>query len=136
MSPVFLKRTISLIVILILWNCEANITTECDVENELQPTLTSIQAQVFNAYCVSCHSGSSPSGELDLSAGNAFTNLVNVPSVASGLKRVVPGNSAQSYLILRLNGANNEPIMPPGGKLAPATIQTIAQWIDAGAENN
>jgi hypothetical protein len=44
-------------------------------------TLTQIQAHVFSPNCSGCHNGSNPpSGAQNLTAGNAFANLVNVPS--------------------------------------------------------
>ncbi len=132
-----LKQSIgALFVLIMIFSCEKNITTQCEIEIKVDPNLSSIQKNVFNAYCVGCHSGVSAQGNLDLSAGKAYANLVNVPSSASGLKRVVPGNSAQSYLMKRLTAADGETVMPPGGKLAQPIIDAIQQWIDDGAKEN
>lgn len=130
------QLVIFLFVFLLLFNCEKNITTQCETEPTVEARLSSIQKNVFDPYCVGCHSGAAAQGNLDLSAGKAYSNLVNVPSSASGLKRVVPGNSAQSYLMKRLTGADGETIMPPGGKLSQPIIDAIQKWIDDGAKDN
>ena len=47
---------------------------------------------------------------------------------------VVPGDSAASALVQRLEGANGLARMPPGDALPPSVIATIRAWIDQGAE--
>ncbi len=127
-----------LFFIMIVTSCEDNITTSCeDEETEaLQATLSTIQTRVFNAYCVDCHSGSSANGNLDLSAGNAYANLVDVPSGSTGKIRVDPGNSAGSYLLDRIKGIGGETIMPPAGSLDQELIDLVENWIDEGAKND
>ncbi|APF20845.1 hypothetical protein Calab_1045 [Caldithrix abyssi DSM 13497] len=132
----YFKIFIMLFVSILFWHCEKNITTQCEVQPTIKPTLSSIQTEVFNGYCVSCHSGAAASGNLDLSPASAYSNLVNVPSSASSLMRVLPGNSDQSYLIKRLIGADGELIMPPAGRLPQNFIEAVQQWIDEGAKNN
>jgi mono/diheme cytochrome c family protein len=53
----------------------------------------------------------------------------------SVVKAVVPGDSDNSLLVQKLLGKTGG-IMPPGGKLSDADIQTIVDWIKAGAPNN
>ncbi len=130
------KTGIFTILFLLLLGCESQITTECESEPVVEATFSSIQKLVFNQKCLDCHSGSAASGNLDLSEGKSYANLVNVNSSGSTLKRVVPGNSDQSYLIWRLQGTNGETLMPPGNKLPASTIKAIIQWIDDGAEND
>ena len=51
--------------------------------------------------------------------------------------RVLPGNPDNSYLIQKLEGtASGGGIMPPGGALPQATIDTIRQWITDGATDD
>ena len=105
---------------------------------QVQPTLSSIQVNVFSARCTQCHSGATPEGGLRLSPADAYTNLINVPSTQRALMRVVPNDSANSYLIHKLEGradiAGHQ--MPPAPLLTIDVIQAIRQWIDRGAPNN
>ncbi len=109
----------------------------------IQPTLTSIQDNVFTMTCSGCHTGSGANlpGSMDLtSVGDSFANLVSVASIQEPtLERVTPSDADNSYLIHKLEGvdANGQPIatnqMPPGSPLDQNTIDVIRQWIDAGA---
>lgn len=109
-------------------------------EDGLQPTLESIQTNVFDVNCAlsGCHIGSSAPLGLDLSAGEARENLVNVASVGvPELLRVEPGNADDSYLVLKLEGddrivGSRMPLNMPA--LSSDEIGTIREWIDAGAE--
>ena len=111
----------------------------------IQPTLQSIQTNVFTPMCAGCHTGPTssvlPSG-LDLtSASVSHANLVGVASIwTPTVQRVRAGDAANSFLIHKLEGvvpgggAVPGQRMPLGGQpLSPATIATIRQWIDAGA---
>jgi hypothetical protein len=107
----------------------------------IQPSLESIQNEVFTPICSVCHTGPAgpnlPSG-LNLSNLTASrSSLVNVPSVeVPSLLRVSPGNAADSYLIQKLEGnATVGGQMPLGGTpLSRQTIDVIRAWIDQGAE--
>jgi hypothetical protein len=69
-------------------------------------------------------------------AGTAFDNLVDVPSAGDpGFIRVAPGDSANSYLLMKLTGTQTVgSSMPFGGGMLPAQdIATITMWIDEGA---
>lgn len=112
--------------------------------DELEPTLSSIQQHIFSPTCATsgCHAGPDGQEGLVLAAGQARANLVNVPSnQVPDLMRVEPGNPDDSYLILKLEGSDriapNTQRMPFG--LAPLSqneINTIRQWIAAGAQAN
>lgn len=106
----------------------------------VQPTLQSIQDNVFTPVCSSCHSGptgpSLPTG-MDLSSASAslaslveVTSIQNPPSV-----RVERGNADVSYLVQKLEGtASMGSRMPQGGPyLDDATMAAIRAWIDSGA---
>ena len=101
-----------------------------------------LQSQVFSMSCAlaGCHAGSSPQAGLDLSAGQSYANLVNVPSTEVGtLLRVKAGDAANSYLIRKLEGGPDivGARMPFGGPpLSQDVINRIRAWIDAGAPND
>ncbi len=108
----------------------------------LQPSLTSIQNNIFMPTCsvAGCHSGppgpNLPSG-MDLSSTSAsFSSLINIASfqVPTTL-RVAVGDADNSYLIHKLEGtAAVGARMPKDGPfLDQATIDVIRLWIDSGA---
>ena len=102
----------------------------------LAATLESIQVNVFDASCTSCHAGAAAPLGLRLDAGNSFVNLVGVSSRQVGsLQRVEPGAPDRSYLIRKLEGTAAEGgQMPLGGPPVPAaTIAFVRQWISDGA---
>lgn len=108
----------------------------------LQPTLASIQANVFTPTCATagCHTGPSgstlPAG-MDLTSENASSaNLIGVSSIqVPSVPRVDAGNANNSYLIQKLEGtAAQGGRMPQGGPfLDQADIDVIRQWINDGA---
>ena len=102
----------------------------------LAATLESLQANVFDPFCVTCHAGAAAPLGLRLDAGNAFSNLVGVPSRQTGLLRVEPGNPDRSYLVRKLEGTASEgEQMPLGGPALPqSTIDFLRQWITDGAQ--
>jgi len=104
----------------------------------LQPTLASIQANVFSVSCAlsGCHTGAGAPFGLQLDPGFSYGNLVNVPSPRdSNLIRVVPGDPDASFLIQKLDGTQTlGERMPAGGPyLTTATINVIRKWIQDGA---
>ena len=92
------------------------------------PTLSSLQTTIFTPRCSGCHGGSSPEAQMNLSAGQSYSNLVNVPATTRSGIRVVPGNPGNSVLIIKLNDGHRN--------LSSAEIQQISSWISAGAQNN
>ena len=102
-------------------------------------TLSDVQNQVFTASCTSCHSGSSPSQGLNLSAGAAHGNTVNVPSTqVPSLDLVEPGDADSSYLMQKLEGtAQTGAQMPNGGPMLSSTLrQLVRNWTDVDVANN
>ncbi len=106
---------------------------------------------IFTASCAlsGCHAGSSPAMGMNLSDGQAYANIVNVPAAetvsSSGLMRVLPDFPDQSYRVLKFQGTHTQAgvdgsggRMPLGGldALTQAQIDAIRQWISDGATNN
>ena len=106
-------------------------------------TLAELQENIFSPLCAGCHSGGGATLPSAMNLSNAtasFNALVNVASLEQpALLRVAPGDSDNSYLIHKLEGAPtiDGGQMPLGGTpLDEATIDQVRSWIDAGAENN
>ena len=104
----------------------------------LEPTLASIQANVFSAACAipGCHGGAGAQQGMRLDPGFSFGNLVCVrlPRDPSQF-RVIPGDPDNSFIIHKLEGTQNiGDRMPLGGPyLDQATIDVIRLWIANGA---
>ncbi|MDE2882464.1 MAG: hypothetical protein OXP70_11455 [Acidobacteriota bacterium] len=102
------------------------------------PTLSSIQALVFDPRCVRHHGDRSPHAGLNLSEGVSHAALVNVPSIQTALDLVEPGDAESSYLVHKLEGRMGivgDRMPPSGDPLTDAEIAAIRDWIDAGALN-
>ena len=104
----------------------------------LQPTLASIQDNVFTVTCAvpGCHGGVGAQQGLRLDPGFSAGNLINVRSPQdSNLIRVVPGDPDASFIIQKLDGTQTVGArMPDGGPyLTTATVNVIRQWIQNGA---
>jgi len=105
---------------------------------------------IFDRSCAlgGCHVGPVPTGGQDLTAGVAYSQSVNVPSTQQPrLKRVKPGDPANSYLVRKIQGGPNiSGVMMPQGCpgaplngaqcLTPDEIAAIVQWITECAPNN
>ncbi len=108
----------------------------------LEPTLSSIQANIFTTNCAisGCHAGASSQQGLDLSQGQAHANLVQVRSrERPDLFRVDPGNPDDSYLVKKIMGAVDivGSRMPLGrAPLSAEQIDAIRGWIAGGAPDN
>jgi len=103
-----------------------------DFKTQIQPIFTN------NCAFSGCHAAGSASGGMVLDAGQSYANLVNVTSSEVGpTKRVVPKNSAASYIIrkLTLTAPGFGERMPLGGDPLPDDqINLIKTWIDEGAK--
>jgi cysteine-rich repeat protein len=103
-----------------------------------------IQAAIFESKgCTSdlCH-GNALSGGLDLRRGVSYSNLIDVPSLASTLARVEPGDKDRSFLWRKLAAATLGNIpdlegspMPSGGlpALNQNELEALRVWIYSGA---
>ena len=110
--------------------------------NRLEPTLSSIQANILNLNCAlsGCHLGGAAPFGLDLSTGNAHGNLVNIGSTqCGGLPRVSPGDPDNSCIVRKLEGGPGiSGLQMPRGRapLPQEQIAIIRQWIADGAQDN
>lgn len=102
------------------------------------PTLASIQDVVFTPICTQCHFGALPAGGLNLEAGRSAAELINVKRPFDPEIRVIPGDSANSFLVVKLEGTmtllSQGERMPLGGPYLPPTASAVVRaWIDSGA---
>ncbi len=91
------------------------------------PTLTQLQTTIFTPLCIGCHGQNGDAG-MNLSAGNAYANLVNVAATTRTGMRVVPGSPGTSALVAQLAGGHRS--------VSAANQSLISAWITAGALNN
>jgi hypothetical protein len=107
---------------------------------ELQPTFSSIQANIFTPICTQCHAGASAPLSFSLQAGFSYDHLVGVPSIeVPELLRVDPGQPDDSYLVMKIEGAPGITggRMPLGlSPLSAEQIAAIRAWIADGALEN
>ena len=115
------------------------LAVSCGGEEELLPTFTNVQSQVFDKSCVfsACHKGASPAGEMSLEL-DAYDDIVDVASMQNPTKvRVKPADPAGSYLMDKLTGTAAAGIeMPPGAPLSEERLDLIRRWIAAGAPDD
>jgi len=117
---------------------------------DFDDTFAAIQAVIFDSpvYACSsglCHDSTAPGGGLDLTAGASYQNLLGadrqgVASEASIVRRVTPGEPAQSFLYEKLaaktfGSSTTGTPMPqaPAPALGEAHLDAMERWIRAGA---
>lgn len=117
----------------------------CTDEGQCAPLIRPFRnvQQVFSESCAlpSCHSATTGGRQGDLVLDEeelSYASLVDVdaahPDAPPGLKRVAPGDSANSLLIQKLRGTGVGDAMPQNlPSLPDAIIGMIANWIDRGA---
>ncbi len=86
--------------------------------------------RVLTNQCATCHSAAGASGGLDLET-DPYAAIVDVAATSGGTL-VLPGNADDSVLYQRMAGTSGG-IMPPGGALDAAIVDTVGTWIDDGA---
>ena len=83
-------------------------------------TFAEVSSQVLSN-CTSCHSGSSPSGGIDLSTYSGVMTVVSA------------GNPSASQIYTAVSGG----VMPPGsGGLPASDVTLLSEWITSGALDN
>lgn len=83
-------------------------------------TYTAVNAMLQNSGCISCHSGSAPSG------GISLQGYANVRTTALNGKLYGTISYAAGY----------SPMPKGGNKMSACDISKIKAWIDAGIPNN
>ena len=104
-------------------------------------TFTRVQNEIFTPTCatIGCHHPIGQQSQLVMIAGQAYGNLVNVSSVEMPqLRRIQPGDFANSYLYRKITGAGitgdrMPQSLPP---LSDAQIKLVRDWIRRGAPND
>jgi hypothetical protein len=98
---------------------------------------------IFSQHCavLGCHVPGNPPLGMVLSAGFAYSNIVNVNSGESqGAKRVLPGDAPNSFLFKKITGTQTAgELMPPASTqdvLTQTDKDIIESWITQGALNN
>ena len=97
--------------------------------------------QIFTAHCAlpQCHTGPTPQRNQDLSdAATSYAHIVDVPSEEKpAIKRIAPGDSANSYMVMKLRGTQGagggQPMPLNAFPLDPALVIKIAAWAQQGA---
>ena len=84
---------------------------------------------VLKARCFECHGG------LKQKMGLRLDTAANILKGGKAKKVVIPGDPAGSLLLEKITAKNHEERMPPeGAPLTAGQIESIRQWIAAGAK--
>lgn len=146
-------RLLVCVVPLLLYGvgCDETLADLTGPTPDLQPTMSSIAAQIFTSSdssgrraCNGCHTdvGRTPAAGINLKdAATAYATLVGRPSTRRpGATFVVPGDPDNSYLIHKLEGRADivGARMPIGGPpfLTDGQMLVIRRWIQSGAKND
>jgi Protein of unknown function (DUF1553)/Protein of unknown function (DUF1549)/Planctomycete cytochrome C len=103
-----------------------NAVAEIDFNRDVRPILAT--------HCFTCHGPDAATREAGLRLDKRESALQNADS---GQPAIVPGNAADSELILRITSPDTDERMPPedGPKqLTAKQIAALKEWIDEGAE--
>jgi hypothetical protein len=108
---------------------------------DFEPTFTNVQEQIFDKNCASssCHGEGRGSKNLTLHAGDAYRDLVDVPSEeVPEILRVARGDPDSSYLVMKIRGDEgiDDDVMPPGNPMDDARVQLVVDWVAGGASPN
>ncbi len=97
-------------------------------------TLANVQAEIFDASCVGCHTDGGVYGALPLTSDVAYANIVDQASSA-GPDYVEPSDPSSSYLYLKMtdDSSINGDVMPTNGALDAQYLDLMSGWIAAGA---
>lgn len=142
---------VPVVLVLVLVGCgpagDPDLT--CDTTSSSATLESAVQAQVFQASCVSCHSANYSYGDYSSAAATAAAT-VNVKSISAGaagtLEVVDPGTLANSALWLKVLGGTAKARTGPKGEnvfgampndgttLSAAQKQLLKDWICSGAK--
>ena len=130
--------------------CDEKLSDVAGPTPDLEPTLSSIQREIFNTTdssgrqsCIGCHTdvGRTPAGNLVLLEGRSYAQLVGrASSLKSGAVLVRPNDPDGSYLIHKVEGRGDiigQRMPRTGGPfLTEGQIRIIRRWIELGAKND
>ena len=101
----------------------------------IQPTLESIQKDLIDVYCISCHTGNTPPAKLNLVDLGKFTDPHaghNDPNGYHG-RLIVPGKPQDSMLHIVIKSTRARDQMPPSTSGIPVVtaeqIESVDKWI-------
>ncbi len=94
----------------------------CDTTNV---TFSGTVKPIIDDYCVTCHSGQAPSGNVRLET------YVDISAAGA----IPPGTYGSLYGTIT-HAENNSPMPKGGGKLSGCSIAQIKTWIDNGMPDN
>lgn len=122
---------------IIITGCSDKVDVTAEEDTTLA-TYASIKSTIIDVSCAisGCHSGSLPAAGLALDGEGPLNNLVNRTSQGDGsLNLITPGDSANSYLVHKLEGTALSGRQMPGNAapLDTKKITAVKNWIDAGA---
>ena len=138
-------------LILFSVGCDEKLSDLTGPTPDLQPTMSSIAAQIFTSSdssgrraCNACHTdvGRTPAAGINLKdAATAYATLVGRQSTRkAGATFVVPGDPDSSYLVQKLEGRADivGGRMPLGGPpyLTDGQMLVVRRWIQSGAKND
>lgn len=143
---------LSLPLAAVVWGCSSSSAPPPAATGD---TFAQFYSGVIMSYgCTDCHVPGGPGveqGMLDMSTpAKAYADLVNVKAMGtgcgtSGLTRVIPGNAAQSLIVLKTEKSVNGTAVPCGSQmplgcptkkfscLGPDDVKTLESWINGGA---
>lgn len=104
-------------------------------------TFTRVQNEVFTPSCavIGCHHPVGQQSQLVLTSATAYANTVSVASVEMpSLRRVAPGDPANSYLYRKITGAGitGDRMPQASPPLSDDKIKLVRDWIRRGAPND
>ena len=130
-------------------SCDEKLSDLAGPTPNLTVSFSSIQREIFSAAdssgrvaCTNCHIAARAQfvGNLNLSEGVSYAQLVNVPSTnLRSATRVIPGDPDNSYLVRKLEGGpsifGNRMPNTGGPYLTSGQMAIIRRWIAEGARN-
>jgi hypothetical protein len=108
----------------------------CGDATEELPDWVRVKGEVVRVCSNSDNCHGSGAGGMGLSPGHEFDTMIDVTSFENPpMKRVLPGDPAQSYVYLKLacDGGIYGACMPNGATFDPQLARLFHDWIEAGA---